>query len=954
MPVSSLTFPRSIRSIFFFLLAGTLLPILALGSATTPNPGLKYYYPAPEAPVVDVEADIVIYGGTSGGVVAAVQAARQGNSVVLVAFGRHLGGMTSGGLTHTDGVNPKVQGGITREFFDRVGDTGFLPSEAEAAFEAMIQDPIPNAEWDEPIPTFFEQRLESVEKKGTRILAIHMENGSVYRGRMFIDCTYEGDLMALAGVPYTYGRESRDAYGESLAGRQAPVPLGGISAYKTPGDPSSGLIANVIPDEVEGTVGQGDDHVQAYNFRMFTTWTNKQPIFRPEGYDANDFEILYRFHKNGGDASIRRIANDVNNHHLFDRGVATDHIGGNRWPDGQGGYTPWWEADYETRELIFQSHVNWQLGMLWYVRTDPDYAALTSDPSVSPDQQEAIQEAIDRANAFGFPIGEYPETRGWPHELYIREARRMVSDFVTTQDHYDGNISIEDGVGLANYRADAHHSRRFVGADGAVWVEGDTGGHDHAPWAIPYRALTPPAENTTNLLVPWSISASHVAFCSMRMEPCFMVLSQSATTAAGMAITQNIPVQEVNYTDLRMRLIADKQILGSDSIVQGPEVIVDNNNIEQTTIIGDWQTSSSTTGAYDTSYLHDSNTGSGKSVTYSPELVDSGLYEVYLRWASYSNRASNATVTINHASGTDIKSVNQQVNGGQWNWLGSWNFEAGTSNTLTISNDGADGYVIADAVRFVYIGDSPETSIQIFATNPHAEELSGKPARLQILRKSESYSSSLEVEIQATGIAIEGSHYSTLPASVTIPAGERSIELLIYPVSDDKPQGPRTAAVELIANPNYEIGESSSAQFTVLDKPADDWRYHHFSATNEDQSPSSSPEADPDLDGRVNLLERYLDTEPLSGNDSSNKEPTITFEWIDGTRWAGLIWNRSGNAKGIDAVVEYSTSLDGEDWTQLNSPIKTLDWNPNSGDRTLQQRMDVTNEDTIFFRIRLR
>nr|WP_246459154.1 FAD-dependent oxidoreductase [Puniceicoccus vermicola] len=935
------------------LAIGLVLPLAAYPSASTPNPGLKYYYPAPDAPQVDVEADIIVYGGTSGGVVAAVQAVRQGNSVALVVFGRHVGGMTSGGLTHTDGVNAEVQGGITREFFDVVGDSGFLPSEAEATFESMLSDPVPAAEWDEPIPTYFEQRLDHVEKVGTRIVAIHMENGSIFRGRMFLDCTYEGDLMAMAGVPYTYGRESQAQYGESLAGRRASVPLGEIDAYNIPGDPESGLIDNLIEGETEGEVGQADEHVQAYNFRMFTTWTNKQPIFKPDGYDAANFEILYRFHKNGGDASVRRIANDVNNHHLFDRGVATDHIGGNRWPDGEGGFIPWWEADYATRELIYQSHVNWQLGMLWYVKTDPAYAALTSDPSVSPSQQDAIQEAIDRVNAFGFPIGEHPETQGWPHELYVREARRMVSDHVTTQDHYDGNTPVPDPVGLANYRADAHHSRRFVGADGTVRVEGDTGGHDHIPWGIPYRALVPPADNTTNLLVPWSISASHVAFCSMRMEPCFMVLSQSASTAAGLAIDQKISVQEVDYAELRMRLIADRQILGADTVVHETEVIVDNADTDHLRLIGNWLTSSSAPGAYNTRYLHDNNTRSGKSATFSPLLTDSGLYEVYLQWAAFDNRASNALVTVNHAHGTDDMRINQQVDGGQWNWLGTWNFDAGTSDALTLSNEGADGYVIADAVRFVYSEDTHPTTVQIFSSHPYADELRGTPARLQILRESESYASPLTVEIQANGTAVSGTHYDPLPASVTIPTGERAIDLWIFPIRDDLPQGSRTGAVHLVATPEYTLGNASTADFTVLDKPEDDWRYRHFASTDEAQAATSAPEADPDHDGRSNLFERYFDTEPRSGHRHEQNEPRLTLQWIEGVRWAGLTWNRSGDAKDLQAVVEYSTSLGNGDWTPLDTPIETLDWDPNSGDRILRQRMSAANKQFLFFRLRV-
>lgn len=682
----------------------------AHGAAGTPNPGLKYYYPAPEAPVVDVEADVVVYGGTSGGVVAAVQAARQGNSVVLVVFGRHLGGMTSGGLTSTDGVNAKVQGGLTREYFAMTGRRGFKPSTAEAAFEALLADPVPGSDRDEAIPAYYEQRLDAVEKDGARILALHMENGSVFRGRMFIDCTYEGDLMAKADVPYTYGRESKSCYNESRAGRHASVALPGVDPYIVEGDPESGLIYNLMPDEVEGPVGSGDDHVQAYNFRMYTVQNSDpsklQPLFKPAGYDASIFEILYRYHKSGGNTSMQ-VGNDINNHELFNRGVATDHIGGNRWSydDGET-WIAWADADYATRELMYQSHVNWQLGMLWYLQNDPRYAALVNDASLPQARRDKIAALIAKMQELGLPKGEYPETGGWTHELYIREARRMVSDFVVTQAHYDRLLPVPDSVGLANYRADAHHSRRFVSESGSVRVEGDTGGNAHTPWQIPLRALLPPEEDASNLLVPWAISASHVAFCSMRMEPCFMALSQSAAIAAGLAIEKEQSVQQIDYESLRPLLLEAGQILGEPP-VEGLFEIVDNEESDQVELVGEWLSGNRMGGYYGLNYLHDNNTGGGKSVTYRPDLPEAGVYEVYLRWTSNENRATNARVEVVHTGGADATTVNQQINGGSWQSIGKYKFAAGTAGTVTLSNKDANGYVIADAVRFVKQADAP-------------------------------------------------------------------------------------------------------------------------------------------------------------------------------------------------------------------------------------------------------
>ncbi|WP_309383228.1 FAD-dependent oxidoreductase [Cerasicoccus frondis] len=943
-------FRQYLRS--WLLILACLNPALSStleAAANTPNPGLKYYYPAPEAPVVDVEADIIVYGGTSGGVIAAQQAVRQGNSVALVVFGRHVGGMTSGGLTETDGVDASVQGGLTREYFDMVGNKGFKPSAAEAAFEALLSDPVPNATWDAPIPTYYEQRLESVAMEGTQIVAIHMENGSVFRGKVFIDCTYEGDLMAMAGVPYTYGRESRDAYGEYLAGRRSSVAISGVDAYKTPGEPESGLIYNLIQDEAEGVAGQADDHVQAYNFRMFTTWSDKLPLWEPAGYNPDDFQLLYRYHKNGGSTRIS-VGNDINNHEMFNRGVSTDHIGGNRWPDGNGGYIPWWEADYETRELIFQSHVNWQLGMLWYVKTDPDYAALTNDPSVDPAQQDAIRGAINTANAIGLPNGEYPETNGWPHELYVREARRMVSDFVTTQAHYDRLAPVSDPVGLANYRADAHHSRRFAAADGAVRVEGDTGGHNHTPWPIAYRSLTPPADSVTNLLVPWCISASHVAFCSMRMEPCFMVLSQSASTAAGIAIKEEKSVQDISYDTLRLRLYADGQLLGELPTASN-EIIVDNLETEHVTLTGSWTTSSSTPGFYGGNYFHDDDAHTGKSASFRPSLPATDTYDVYLRWTAFANRATNAPVRVTHANGNVDLLVNQQENGGEWVLLGTWSFNAGTDGAITVSNEDANGYVIVDAVRLVQHIESSIPTVHVMTANPYAWEDSAKPARIQVLREGDSYASPLNVAITVSGSAIAGEHYQALPTQVIIPANHKSVDVWIVPLSDDLPQGSRQVIVSLTSSTDYTIGVNDEAEISILDKPADHWRHQNFSPVNDHHSPESGPDADPDNDGRSNLLERYFDSDPINGSSLLESAPRIITERINNQRWCGLIWSRSGQANDLNAHVEYQHSSLSNEWIPLPTAIETLHWAQATGARTLRQWMAIDDFESVFFRI---
>ncbi|MCC5807461.1 MAG: FAD-dependent oxidoreductase [Opitutales bacterium] len=774
---------------------------------------MKYYYPAPEAPVVDVEADIIVYGATSGGVVAAVQARRMGKSVALVAFRRTVGGMTSGGLSRTDGVDANVQGGIAREFFDRAGNIGFRPSTAERVFNELLEEPVSGAPQPDPVPVYYEQRLASVEMDGQRIVALHMENGSVFRGKMFIDCTYEGDLMAGAGVSYTYGREPYSRFGESRAGKKSPATLQGVDPYIEEGVPESGLIYNLI-DEPFGFQGLGDRHIQAYNFRMFTVRRSnpaeKQPLFEPDAYDPDRFEILYRFHRAGGSTNLR-IDYDVNNHHFFNRGVASDHIGGNRWPAEDGGWLPWakdtrddfipWpEADYETREKMFQSHVAWQLGMFWYIRTDPRYRALAQDPELSASVRGNIQNLLNTVDEMGLPLGEYPETNGWTHELYVREARRMVSDMVVHQGHYDRDIVVPDPVGLANYQADSHHVRRIVSSSGTVLSEGDTGGGVDTPWRIPYRAIVPKRGEAENLFVPWAISSSHVAFGSMRMEPCFMVLAQSAATAASLCIEQGESVQDLDYAVLRQRLLADGQILGefdgpfvemaapvidlltqpdaSDvleaSVTPGSEpitkveffhrerllgevteppyewplpselysgwndfsaratdgagrtnnesvflfhgtpdevatdpfagIIIDNSDAAQVTLSGQWFSSSSVEGHFGGAYIHDGNTGGGKSARYEPVLPEPGYYQVYVGWMPHNLRATNAPLDIEHAHGTTTLLINQRLHEQYWTFAGRYFFDGQGGEAVVWRNDGANQHVIADAVAFVPVG----------------------------------------------------------------------------------------------------------------------------------------------------------------------------------------------------------------------------------------------------------
>ncbi len=519
---------------------------------------------------VDAErpVDVVVYGGTSGGVAAAVQAARMHRNVLLIEPSRHLGGLTSGGLGYTDVGNKKAIGGLAREFYRRTyrhyaqssawtretfddfrkraknlvdHDTmwGFEPHVAEAVFRRMLAEA--------GVPVVLGERLDlrhGVRKQGPRITQIVMESGRVFSGRVFIDASYEGDLMAKAGVRYAVGRESNAQYGETLNGvqtrhakhHQFERPT---DPYVTPGDPRSGLLPGVHAGG-PGREGGGDGRVQAYNFRMCLTDVpaNRLRFPKPAGYDPLRYELLLRYLKAGGGpvvggpSPMPNRKSDNNNSGAF----STDDIGVNYdYPN----------CDYATREKIVAEHRDYQLGLMWTLAHDPRVPA-------------ALRNEFSR---WGLAKDEFVDNGHWPRQLYVREARRMIGAYVMTEHNCRGRRVAEDSVGLAAYTMDSHHVQRYVDADGHARNEGDVEIGGFPPYPISYRAIVPRKAECTNLLVPVCLSASHIAYGSIRMEPVFMVLGQSAATAAAQAIERDCDLQAVDYARLRARLSSDKQIL---------------------------------------------------------------------------------------------------------------------------------------------------------------------------------------------------------------------------------------------------------------------------------------------------------------------------------------------------------------------------------------------------------
>jgi hypothetical protein len=414
-------------------------------------------------------------------------------------------------------------------------ELGFRPSAAEEIFRGMLQEA--------NVPVFFEHRLKTVEKDGNHIKALVFENGDRIEAKMFVDATYEGDLFARAGVKYFVGREDNSTYGETINGfhvaktHQFRFP---VDPYRVAGDASSGLLPGITagPLPAEGT---GDHRVQGYNFRMWAVRAEAGlPWPKPEGYRREDYALLERYLTTDLNAEwkftytsgpVKLNVGDCNNAGP----ISTDFVGGSdAWPD----------ADYATREKIFQAHVTYQQGMMWYLAND-----------------EAVPAPVrEFTRKLSLPKTEFVETGGWPHELYVREGRRMISDYVMTEKNCRREVVAEDSVGLASYQMDSHHTSRVI-VNGRVLAEGCLEGHVKDPYPVSYRSIVPKEAECANLFVPVCLASTHVAYGSIRMEPVFMILGQTAATAAVQAIDAGVDVQKVDYAVLRERLLKDGQIL---------------------------------------------------------------------------------------------------------------------------------------------------------------------------------------------------------------------------------------------------------------------------------------------------------------------------------------------------------------------------------------------------------
>ena len=640
------------------------------------------------------EVDVCVYGGTAAGVMAAYTAAMKGKSVLLVEPGRHLGGMTSGGLGYTDIGNKYVVTGLARDFYRRLGSHYgkleqwvFEPSVAERTLNGYVERA--------GVEVLYDYRLHGVQMRDGGIGSIELEHSPApaqaanrtVRARMFIDCTYEGDLMARAGVTYTVGREANSVYGETyngvqlMRGHQFWDP---IDPYVEPGNPASGLIWGVGGDTLAPT-GSGDRKVQAYNFRVCLTDDpdNMVPITRPDNYDPARYELMLRLHEVSPRRSVydyfiwSRMPNrktDINN----GGGISTDMIGMNwEYP----------EASYERRAEIWKAHEDYTKGMFYFLGHD-----------------ERVPEHFRREMLkWGYPKDEYTDNGHWTHQLYVREARRMVADVVMTEHHCTGREVVDDPVAWAAYTMDSHNCDRLV-VDGVVKNEGNVEVGGFPPYPISYRAIVPRRGEARNLLVPVCLSASHIAYGSIRMEPVFMVLGQAAAVAACRAIDTGVAVQDVQAIDISRTMQADPLADGST-----PEILVDNDDASRVTLTGRWRRDNDPHRSYGRDFLT-ARKGEGRLVArYMPEIVEAGEYEVYLYFPKPYPGDESGTMAVAWSDGREVwkEMIDKRsvlIEGqtqGEWIRLGRMRLGAGAGAYVEVSDEGTAAALTADAVLFL-------------------------------------------------------------------------------------------------------------------------------------------------------------------------------------------------------------------------------------------------------------
>ena len=656
--------------------------------------------------------DVVIYGGSASGVISAVAAASEGVSVAIFEPGKHLGGLVSGGLSHTDFGDRTIIGGLALEFNKKVADYYKKPVFYWRGAEPHVAEKIFN-DWlaEKKVQVFFNCRLDTVYALDKHIQKMTFLNGISVVGIQFIDATYEGDLLAKAGVSYATGRESVKHYNESWAGR-LPVFPGHhnfaipISPFKDKSNKELIPLINPIPP-VE--IGEADKGIQAYGFRLTITNDpmNKIQISRPLNYDSTKYELVKRFiAKSARNIAIPYLMNlypnipnskcDVNSIGP----VSTNVLDGSNWDYPEGSYA--------LRDKIWKDHLSYTQGFLYFLSTD------SSVPSY-------IRNEFAR---WGLCKDEFTDNGGWPNQLYVREARRMVGEYVMTQKDLEKETVKYDAIGMGAYNIDIREVQRswwwisrYPTLSPEIYNEGYLS-VPVPPYEIPFRSLVPKYNECQNLIVPVCLSASHVAFGSLRMETQFMIMGHAAGIASATAVIAKMPIQVIPIMDLQSKLKKGNQILSLEQYPAGAfenenEIILDNDMSRFVSTEGDWISDEAAEdqhlitmdvkNRYAFNCLFNKNrTG---SVCYTPMLSKSGIYRVSVWYPDNQANSTRTSVFVKDQKGTHSQVVNQSINGGKWNDLGRFSFIKGNSNKIIICADGANGVVIADAIKLERISN---------------------------------------------------------------------------------------------------------------------------------------------------------------------------------------------------------------------------------------------------------
>ena len=642
------------------------------------------------------KVDICIYGGTSAGVIAAYTAKKMGKSVLLIEPGRHLGGLSSGGLGFTDIGNKFAISGLALDFYRRIGKHYgkfeqwiFEPHVAENLFNDYMERAKEKV--------LFSYRLKSLSKIATEINSIVIENSvqpqiatdRKIEAKVFIDCSYEGDLMTKAGVSYTVGREANTVYSETYNGvqlRDKHQFIDGIDPYKEKGKEESGLLWGISSESLSPQ-GSGDKKVQAYNFRICLSGdpSNQIAITRPEDYDPTRYELLLRVLEKEPNRPFNLILKpdlmpnnktDINNNGPF----STDMIGMNyNYP----------EANYTERAKIQKAHELYIKGLLYFIGHDERMPGHL--------QKEMLR--------WGYPKDEYIDNGNWSPQMYVREARRMIGAYVMTQANCEGKVVVPDAVGMAAYTMDSHNCQRIVvERDGVRMVknEGDVQIGGFPPYPISYRSLVPKNEECKNLLVPVCLSASHIAYGSIRMEPVFMVMGQSCAVAAVLSIDKKTSVQGVDVKKVQ-------QILKSDPLSDGstPDILIDNDHTKNILVTGKWTKNTDSRNSYASSWLQIDSKQEKAAIKFIPVVPANKKYKVYTYIPKVTGTSSIVALEVFDGKKTyevvlhqkDIKVEGQTS--GEWAYVGAYDFKKGNTSFISITNKNADGSIIADAVLLV-------------------------------------------------------------------------------------------------------------------------------------------------------------------------------------------------------------------------------------------------------------